>query len=425
MKQPPEICASDDSSFAAYTLRNRLPHILRQIIEDSDYATGVVYQLESLNTEVLEGTITPLVETGDRTSAIWSQCLQPHLDKSWFDAPFFFAEMYFYRRIIDIVGYRNSANPESCDPFLAKKRKGFADAQSRTQQLAEWLATLSEKDNTMEALQELLLANLWSNCADLSQLPETFRPGPQGGLESAGTAPSPALPLIRGESKTDPSTSSRNVAQGGSRLLIDYAAEVATYCHTSQPLQRVDIILDNTGIELISDLALADFLLRTGLAQRVILHAKDYPVFVSDATLHDIQFTIQQLMASDITAVAQWGQRLSEWMAGQGLLVQHHSFWTLPLYFDVMVADLQADMNASDLWIVKGDANYRRLVGDRHWPLDTPIDSITQYLTVPCLALRVLKCELLVGMDMATLESLELENDWMTNGTYGVVQFMQ
>ena len=188
-------------------------------------------------------------------------------------------------------------------------------------------------------------------------------------------------------------------------------------------LQRVDIILDNTGIELISDLALAHFLLRTNLAQQVILHAKNYPVFVSDATPHDIQFTIRQMATHEVLAIAQWGQRLNEWLRDQRLSVQQHPFWTLPLYFDAMLPDLQADMGTSDLWIVKGDANYRRLVGDRHWPLDTSINTITQHLQVPCLALRVLKCELLVGMDLNKLNSLDLEDDWMTNGTYGIIQF--
>ena len=71
MPLPPEICASDEQSFAAYTLRHRLPHILYQIIEDGNYDTEVVCQLENLSTEILEGTITPLPERGDRTSAIW------------------------------------------------------------------------------------------------------------------------------------------------------------------------------------------------------------------------------------------------------------------------------------------------------------------------------------------------------------------
>lgn len=403
LKLPPDICASDDRSFAAYTLRHRLPHILRQIIEDGDYETEAVGQLDALGTEILEGTITPLPDADGITSAIWTKCLQPHLGKSWFAAPFLFVEMYFYRRIIDIINYRNAADSASRDPFIIKKRKGFDDAQPRTQQLAKWLATVPEMTNTLEALQELMLVNLWSNCADLSQLPETFRPA-QGS------------------------------SRGSQKLLIDDVARVAEYCVGKSPsLQQVDIILDNTGIELISDLALADFFISTNLVQRVVLHAKDYPIFVSDATSHDIRFTIRKLATSDTTAVAQWGQRLEKWLgsdtrcaqASQRLTIQHHPFWTLPLCFDAMLPDLRTDMNQSDLWIIKGDANYRRVVGDRHWPLDTPINTITQYLSTPCLALRVLKCELLVGMDIAKLNTFDLGNDWMTNGTYGIIQFVQ
>ena len=405
MLVPPEINASGDRSFAAYTLRNRLPHILRQIIQDGDYLAEVVGQLEVLGTDILDGTITSLSETEETTSVIWPQCLQSHLGKTWFEAPFFFVEMYFYRRIIDIIDYHHAPNSESCDPFITKKRQGFTDAQPRTRQLADWLATGLETSNLLAPLQALLLANLWSNCADLSQLPETFRPEQEDSVHAA---------------QKDPTPSRRN-----EKLLVDDGLEVSRFIvQRSAPLQRVDIILDNTGIELTSDLALADFLLRTNLAQQVILHAKNYPVFVSDATLHDIRFTIREMATSSITAVAQWGQRLHEWLESQRLDLQAHPFWTLPLYFDAMLPDLRADMSVSDLWIVKGDANYRRLVGDRHWPLDASIDTITQYLTAPCLALRVLKCELLVGMDLAKLNSLELEDDWMTNGTYGIIQFI-
>ena len=320
LKRPPDICASDDRSFAAYTLRYRLPHILHQIIKDGDYNAEVMRQLTHLGTEILEGTIAALPEVDGMTSAIWTECLQPHLGKSWFAAPFFFVEMYFYRRIIDIIDYWNGADSVSCDPFIIKKRKGFDDAQPRTQQLAKWLATVSEMTNTLDALQELLLANLWSNCADLSQLTETFRP-------------------------------EQGSSQGREKLLIDDVAEVAKYCvEKSSSLEQVDIILDNTGIELISDLALADFLIRTTLVQRVVLHAKEYPIFVSDATPHDIWFTVRELATSDTTAVAQWGQRLEKWMGidtrcaqtSQRLAIQHHPFWTLPLYFEAMLPGLES-----------------------------------------------------------------------------------
>jgi hypothetical protein len=48
-------------------------------------------------------------------------------------------------------------------------------------------------------------------------------------------------------------------------------------------LGDVIIVLDNCGMELLADLALAEGLCRLGLAARVTLQCKTQPVFVSDA----------------------------------------------------------------------------------------------------------------------------------------------
>lgn len=50
----------------------------------------------------------------------------------------------------------------------------------------------------------------------------------------------------------------------------------------------IDVILDNSGMELYTDLVLADFLLAAGLAQHVRLHGKALPWFVSDVMTQDL-----------------------------------------------------------------------------------------------------------------------------------------
>lgn len=44
---------------------------------------------------------------------------------------------------------------------------------------------------------------------------------------------------------------------------------------------RIDIVLDNCGIELASDLILCDFLLRNQFADNIYLHAKSFYWFIS------------------------------------------------------------------------------------------------------------------------------------------------
>lgn len=48
-----------------------------------------------------------------------------------------------------------------------------------------------------------------------------------------------------------------------------------------------------------------------------------------------------------------------------------------------------------------GDANYRRLLGDRVWALDTPFAEVAAYFPAPLLALRTLKAELGCGISQA------------------------
>ena len=72
-----------------------------------------------------------------------------------------------------------------------------------------------------------------------------------------------------------------------------------------------------------------------------------------------------------------------------------------------------------------GDANYRRLLGDRLWDLTAPFqDVVGCYFPCPVCALRTLKAELGCGMGAEQVEKAKaLDDAWMTNGRFGVVQF--
>jgi hypothetical protein len=78
----------------------------------------------------------------------------------------------------------------------------------------------------------------------------------------------------------------------------------------------------------------------------------------------------------------------------------------------------------SNLLIFKGDANYRRLLGDRHWPYTTPFAAIVHNPPAPVLALRTLKAELAAGLQREQISRLDRrEPEWMVNGRWGVIQF--
>jgi hypothetical protein len=71
--------------------------------------------------------------------------------------------------------------------------------------------------------------------------------------------------------------------------------------------------------------------------------------------------------------------------------------------------------------IVKGDANYRRTVGDAVWPEITPFADVTAYFPAPLLALRTLKSDPIVGLAPGVASSLDAaEPAWRVNGRRGV-----
>jgi Damage-control phosphatase ARMT1-like domain len=74
---------------------------------------------------------------------------------------------------------------------------------------------------------------------------------------------------------------------------------------------------------------------------------------------------------------------------------------------------------------VKGDANYRRLLGDRKWDFTAPFtDVVGVYFPCPVCALRTLKAELGCGMDADQVEKAKsLDDNWLVNGRFGVVHF--
>lgn len=89
--------------------------------------------------------------------------------------------------------------------------------------------------------------------------------------------------------------------------------------------------------------------------------------------------------------------------------------------------DLLEELKQSSLLIFKGDLNYRKLVGDREWPLNTPfVEALRGFLPTPLLALRTLKAETVAGLNDATIARLREQfsdsKEWMVSGEYAVIQ---
>ena len=150
---------------------------------------------------------------------------------------------------------------------------------------------------------------------------------------------------------------------------------------------RIDFICDNVGSDLLFDLALTDFLLRQGWVNEIHFNLKNQPFFVSDAMPTDVLLTIDQLQKASGNAIQDWGRRLERDLAARRLILETDPFWTTCLMFRQMPAHLRQGLSHSALVLIKGDVNYRRLLGDRAWPHTTRMEEVCSYFprySLPC-----------------------------------------
>ena len=93
------------------------------------------------------------------------------------------------------------------------------------------------------------------------------------------------------------------------------------------------------------------------------------------------------------------------------------------LFFFQLPDDLRTLLASMDLVIFKGDAHYRRLLGDAHWPPTASFAQATAYFPAPLVAVRTLKAEIIVGLPAGEAERVEANDaSWLVNGRRGVVQ---
>jgi hypothetical protein len=380
---------SEPGSFACRTIVERKPQILRQVRDDNDYPAGIVRRLDELEAEVRGAPIRPLTEDAADV-AFWNRALEFWEGKTWLEVGWYFAETYFYRRLLEAVQYLRSGPWHGHDPFWRPKRRSEQDALPGFE---DGWGALSEVAADV-ALEALLHSSLWGNRADLST--RSIRAQARGGLS------------VRNERHN---------------VLIDDTNAVRELLKSG--LDVVAFATDNAGIDLLFDLALSDFLLAQGWAARVDLHVKDRPFFVSDAMPEDVALTLAALSGARAGALNELGQRLSGYARGKRLRVQTHRFWTQCLPFREMPSAVRADLARADLVVLKGDVNYRRLLADRHWPHTTPLSVAAGDFPRPFLALRTLKGELMVGLAAGQAGSLAAEDpDWMINGQRGIIQLV-
>ncbi len=381
---PDSLRGNETGTFTEDSVVRRLPEIARRTIAENRLDAKQTALVEALATEIGSGTVVSVDEPAADDAATWDKYVAPYLGLRWVDAPWFFVETYFYRRLLAATAYSQPGSRLGTDPFQQQKQKGLDGA-------VELAALLGE---VLDDTQALIGASLWANRVDLSLWPA-------------------------GEADADVRTQAVLGSQNQSRLLVDDTAPVLKVL--AAPLVNVHIVLDNAGAELIADLALAANILRN--QGRVTVHAKPHPTFVSDVTLPDLDATMQRLAAED-TPAQQIARTLTTALGEGTLQIATHPFWVSPGAGWLCPPDLVEHLTEADLIIFKGDANYRRLLGDLHWDPTTPIGRIVRP-PKPLLALRTAKAEVVAGLTQDVVDrAARIDRGWISSGEWGLIQYV-
>ncbi|MCO1655756.1 ARMT1-like domain-containing protein [Pseudonocardia humida] len=386
--EPPVLTAADPASFGWTVVHRRLPRAAEQARNANPYLPEQTGALDRLVAE-LSGAVGPLTDDGPDT-ATWREWGKGHVGKAWDEVPLLWAETFFHRRLLAAVDFFVPGPWHWLDPFAHLKTAQLVDPLLQAE-LAE-LDWVTDVDPDRRA-RALLMAAVRGARADLGVAAHSARFGPDG----AADEPDPTL-----------------VVDDSAALWELLAAGPAVVC----------LVVDNAGRELLADLLLVDELLESGRAGEVLLHVRPVPFHVVDATASDVAAALRRLGdAGGYAATA--ARRLREAFRGGRIRLRTSWFHVGPLGFDAMAGELAADVSGAGLTILKGDLNYRRLVGDRAWPPGTGLAHATAHLPGPVVALRTLESEVVVGVPEARTAELDRRApDWRIAGTHALVQLV-
>lgn len=379
---PPRIRTDASNAFAHHTMAVRVPAIFDEVLASNpDLAPRARARVAALRDAMRAGAALPPIDPGAPHAELWQPELAQRVNDGWLSSDWFCVENYAYRCLADATEFWRDGR----DPFAPTKRAEYASAGHGA--ALEAAVAISGPD----ALGRLLLADVFANRMDLSVA----------------------------------ASRERGTAAESSDLLADDRPRALELLERGRG--PVHFIIDNAGTELSLDLVLAARVIER-LAADVVLHLKLHPAFVSDAVEQDVRWFLQ---GRDARAEALWGATSGAARACRATLAAAlddgrlqlcpHPYWAGPTSLWELPGGLARDLSSARLVILKGDAHYRRAVGDALWPPETPFADVTAYFPAPLLALRTLKSDPIAGLARGVAARLDGEDErWRVNGQRGV-----
>lgn len=424
--------------FAYVTIKDRLPTILvktldafhrnwlsfikRNQINDSndwkdagDESKKIIGEMAKLKYEMV--TDKPLDKLiGNATDIdIWNDYFQEYIKKhreepTWFTAPWLYVECFMYRKLSTF--FETSKWFKKYDPFEEQKQHALQSSMSAVVILGNYLALITgnTQEEAIKFVDMFIQISLWGNKCDLSIS--------AGNDNSQITSPLKDLVNLK-----------EKILVNDSEKLLDFFTKLKA----DKQQVILDIVLDNAGFELFTDLCLIEVLYLTGFLDLkhslVRFYVKKHPWFISDTMKHDF-YSLLDYMKNyhESNIIKDLGGKWHNYLANKQWILIENDYWTLPHDFSAMKIvnpDLYNQIGQANLVIFKGDLNYRKLAGDLNWIIQTPFrEALRGFLPTSLCSLRTIKANVACGFPI-DFKQENYPKDWMVSGEFGMIHLVK
>jgi len=380
---PAQFNTSIKGSFARDIIQNIYPNLLNNILENNILSKNKMDKLTEFYDEITRGKVKKPQE--DNTlSHQWNNIQDIYNKKTWLELPSYWAESYFFYRLGEIFEYTLKKGSFE-DPFFVKKDLELEDFKiTPLLTKCESILKALDIDNKKDIITKGFLLSLVGNRADLSHSISNYR----------------------------------NTVEINEKTILSNNLELIIDTFLKKESNSLIFVVDNSGEELIFDLLLSIILLKYKVFNKISIHLKPYPFFVSDATLSDVQHLFTKIPNTSLF------KKLLKEYTNRGLLTfEADYFYTSPYFMYEMPKNLWDKFEKASCAIYKGDLNYRRLLGDAKWDTNIDFEYITDYFPTSLIALRVMKSDIAVGIPDPIVSTLvDTNSSWKSNGKYSVIQ---
>lgn len=465
---PHKLSAKFSGSFAAITVRYRLPQIITKTIDFlvrnktnlKNYGLVVESAPDDQVLEEAKALISKLAELkknfevlrpseyfvkkdlGEEFSYfnddvdIWNKQLEenkmpdgqlpnPH-ESAWL-----LMEAYLYRKMKDIQ--LDFTHLKMLDLFCEQKLRAMVKSMPQMTVIAKHVLECesTEQQNEFTRFKLFMHLSLWGNKCDLSIANMDATKAEVADMKSVEELKE-YIDSMNGNILCDHLVQVWNKAE----LLKDMIHR----SNDKTPTVYLDLVADNSGYELFVDLCLLHFLCNflCGVGERralkVRIHLKRMPWFVSDAMRFDMDSLLDHMSEEQVDpAMKSLAERWRSYFEEGFWNIEDHKFWcTGHDYWDMsrVSPDLYTSLGKSALVIFKGDLNYRRLVGDRAWNVLTPFRAaLGCFEPAPLVSLRTAKADVVVGIEDVNvynkIQNKQLPEDWMISGDYALISYLE